>query len=126
MVASKLELIRTKIEDCSKLVKMKVKIAEDLLSDLSNRILIIDGAMGTQIQNAKLEEEDFRGERFKDHTKSLKGNNDLLCITQPRIIVDIHKVSYSDSKCVDLKKIFIHLFTIFVGLSGGRRRYCGD
>lgn len=47
---------------------------------------------GTMIQREKLEEEDFRGERFKDHSKSLKGNNDLLCITQPRIIIDIHKV----------------------------------
>jgi 5-methyltetrahydrofolate--homocysteine methyltransferase len=64
-----------------------------LASDLSQRILIIDGAMGTMIQQHKLEEEDFRAERFKDHPCSLKGNNDLLCLVQPRIIVDIHKVS---------------------------------
>lgn len=60
--------------------------------DLNERILIIDGAMGTMIQRHKLEEEDFRSERFKDHDKLLKGNNDLLVLTQPRIIVDIHKV----------------------------------
>jgi 5-methyltetrahydrofolate--homocysteine methyltransferase len=72
---------------------MKLTTAEDLETDLSQRILIIDGAMGTMIQREKLEEEDFRAERFKDHSKSLKGNNDLLCITQPRLIVDIHKVN---------------------------------
>ncbi|MEO5990019.1 MAG: homocysteine S-methyltransferase family protein [Ferruginibacter sp.] len=58
---------------------------------LKERILIIDGAMGTMIQRHKLEEEDFRGERFKDYHKDVKGNNDLLSITQPQIIEDIHK-----------------------------------
>jgi 5-methyltetrahydrofolate--homocysteine methyltransferase len=58
---------------------------------LENRILIIDGAMGTMIQRHKLEEEDYRGERFKDWHTDVKGNNDLLSITQPRIIIDIHK-----------------------------------
>lgn len=62
------------------------------LSELSNqKILVLDGAMGTMIQRHKLEEEDFRGERFKNHTKSLKGNNDLLSITRPEIIKDIHR-----------------------------------
>lgn len=51
----------------------------------------MDGAMGTMIQRHKLEEEDFRGERFKDHPSPLKGNNDLLSITRPDIIRDIHK-----------------------------------
>ena len=57
---------------------------------LKQRILILDGAMGTMIQQYKLEEDDFRGERFKDHPGDLKGNNDLLSITQPQIIKEIH------------------------------------
>ena len=57
---------------------------------LNERILIIDGAMGTMIQRRKLTEADYRGERFKDWPSDLKGNNDLLCITQPQIIKDIH------------------------------------
>ena len=58
--------------------------------DLENRILVLDGAMGTMIQNHNLNEEDFRGSRFKNHPCSLKGNNDLLSITQPKIIKEIH------------------------------------
>jgi 5-methyltetrahydrofolate--homocysteine methyltransferase len=58
---------------------------------LKERILVLDGAMGTMIQRYKLEEEDFRGDRFKDHPKLLKGNNDLLSITRPEIIKEIHK-----------------------------------
>lgn len=58
---------------------------------LQNRILIIDGAMGTMIQRHKLTEADYRGERFKEWPSDLKGNNDLLSITQPQIIVGIHK-----------------------------------
>src|SRR5882757_5399125 len=58
---------------------------------LSKRILIIDGAMGTMIQRHKLEENDYRGERFKDWPSDVKGNNDLLCLTQPDIIEGIHR-----------------------------------
>ncbi len=58
---------------------------------LKERILIIDGAMGTMIQRYKLNEADYRGERFKDWPSDLKGNNDLLCLTQPHIIKEIHK-----------------------------------
>lgn len=61
---------------------------EDILKE---RILIIDGAMGTMIQRHTLEEADFRGERFKDHQFPLKGNNDILSITRPDIIKDIHR-----------------------------------
>ena len=57
---------------------------------LKERILIIDGAMGTMIQRHKLEEKDYRGERFKDWHKDVKGNNDLLSITQPAIVEEIH------------------------------------
>ena len=58
---------------------------------LQERIMIIDGAMGTMIQRHKLEEKDYRGERFKDWHTDVKGNNDLLSITQPQIIEEIHK-----------------------------------
>jgi 5-methyltetrahydrofolate--homocysteine methyltransferase len=58
---------------------------------LEQRILIIDGAMGTMIQRYKLSEADYRGERFKDWPSDIKGNNDLLCLTQPQIIKAIHK-----------------------------------
>ncbi|HPH84319.1 MAG TPA: homocysteine S-methyltransferase family protein [Ferruginibacter sp.] len=64
---------------------------KDIKSQLQQRILIIDGAMGTMIQRHKLEEADYRGERFKDWHTDVKGNNDLLSITQPEIIVGIHK-----------------------------------
>ena len=58
---------------------------------IQHRILILDGAMGTMIQKHKLQEADFRGEQFRDHPRSLKGNNDLLSITKPEIILNIHK-----------------------------------
>lgn len=57
----------------------------------SNRILILDGAMGTMIQRYKLEEEDYRGSRFSDWKSPLKGNNDLLSLTKPEVIEAIHK-----------------------------------
>jgi 5-methyltetrahydrofolate--homocysteine methyltransferase len=58
---------------------------------LERRILVIDGAMGTMIQRYLLEEKDYRGKRFADFPHDLKGNNDLLSLTQPKIICDIHK-----------------------------------
>jgi 5-methyltetrahydrofolate--homocysteine methyltransferase len=58
---------------------------------LSERIMIIDGAMGTMIQTYKLTEEDYRGERFKDFPHSIKGNNDLLVLTRPDVVAAIHK-----------------------------------
>lgn len=64
---------------------------QQLRSALSDRILVIDGAMGTMIQRHKLTEEDYRGERFKDWESDLKGNNDLLVLTQPHIIKGIHR-----------------------------------
>lgn len=57
---------------------------------LKSRIVYLDGAMGTMIQNYRLDEAQFRGTEFKNHSKDLKGNNDILCITQPNIIRDIH------------------------------------
>jgi len=64
------------------------KNIEDLIKE---KILILDGAMGTMIQKHKLQEEDYRGERFKDHKMLQKGNNDLLSITKPELIKEIHK-----------------------------------
>lgn len=58
---------------------------------LKHKVLILDGAMGTMVQRYTLTEEDFRGETFKDSPKDLKGNNDLLSITQPQIIQEIHE-----------------------------------
>ena len=57
---------------------------------LAQRIVIIDGAMGTMIQRLRLTEADFRGERFADHPTDLKGNNDLLVLTRPDVVRDIH------------------------------------
>ncbi len=62
----------------------------DIREELEKRILIIDGAMGTMIQRYTLTEEDFRGERFADHSCDVKGNNDLLNLTRPDIIKAIH------------------------------------
>ena len=62
-----------------------------IIKDLQSRILVLDGAMGTIIQTYDLSEEDFRGDKFKDHQLPLKGNNDLLSITKPKIIKEIHK-----------------------------------
>ncbi len=62
----------------------------DIRKELDKRILVIDGAMGTMIQRYKLTEEDFRGQRFKDHPCDLRGNNDLLNITRPDVIKEIH------------------------------------
>ncbi|MFN3543400.1 MAG: methionine synthase [Thiobacillus sp.] len=63
---------------------------DQLRSLLAQRILVLDGAMGTMIQSYKLAEADYRGTRFADFPHDLKGNNDLLCLTQPHIIKEIH------------------------------------
>jgi 5-methyltetrahydrofolate--homocysteine methyltransferase len=61
---------------------------------LKDRILILDGAMGTMLQNYKFSEEDFRGERFKEFPHSLKGNNDLLSLTQPEAVKEVHRLYF--------------------------------
>ncbi|MEP7170663.1 MAG: homocysteine S-methyltransferase family protein, partial [Bacteroidota bacterium] len=63
----------------------------NIKKELEKRVLVIDGAMGTMIQRHKLDENGYRGERFKDWKSDLKGNNDLLSLTQPEIIKEIHK-----------------------------------
>jgi 5-methyltetrahydrofolate--homocysteine methyltransferase len=65
-----------------------------LHKEVKERVLILDGAMGTMIQRFKLKEEDFRGERFKDHGKDVKGNNELISLAQPDILRDIHLQYY--------------------------------
>jgi 5-methyltetrahydrofolate--homocysteine methyltransferase len=60
----------------------------------AKHILVLDGAMGTEIQAAKLSEDDFRGARFKTHGHDLKGNNDLIALTQPEILAAIHRAYY--------------------------------
>jgi len=67
-----------------------IEIERALRQSASERILVLDGAMGTQIQNLKLAEAEFRGERFKGWNHDLKGNNDLLVLTQPDAIREIH------------------------------------
>ena len=62
----------------------------EITKEIKNRILVLDGAMGTMLQAYKFTEEDFRGERFKDYPTPLQGNNDLLSITQPEAIKTIH------------------------------------
>ena len=68
----------------------------ELRALLERRILIIDGAIGTMIQGFRLDEEQFRGNRFATHERDLQGNNDLLTLTQPQIIRDIH-AAYLDA-----------------------------
>src|SRR2546422_11224274 len=64
--------------------------AQQLPEILRQRIAILDGAMGTMIQRYKLGEADYRGARFKDHPKDLKGNNDMLQLSKPEVISEIH------------------------------------
>lgn len=69
----------------------KKMIADEIKSTLSQRIMVIDGAMGTMIQSYKLTEGDYRGPEFDAHASSLKGNNDLLSLTRPDVIYEIHR-----------------------------------
>ncbi len=75
---------------------MTVDRTTELSDQLARRILILDGAMGTMIQSYRLQEADYRGERFRDWPSDLKGNNDLLVLTQPAIIREIH-AAYLDA-----------------------------
>ena len=70
---------------------MSKRVRASLTAQLQERILILDGGMGTMIQGCKFTEEDFRGSRFADWPSDLKGNNDLLCMTQPERIKALHK-----------------------------------
>ena len=69
---------------------MDKRTSPPITEQLNQRIMVMDGAMGTAIQEHRLTEEDFRGSRFSDHSMDLKGNNEILTLTQPHIIRDIH------------------------------------
>ncbi len=62
----------------------------EIESLLESRILVMDGAMGTMLQAAQLEEADFRGDRFAEHPSDLKGNNELLVLTRPEVVSKVH------------------------------------
>jgi len=79
---------------------------KDVKTILAERIMVLDGAMGTMIQNYKLKEEDFRGEYFKDHDFSLKGNNDILVLTRPDIIKEIERAYLSAGADILLTNTF--------------------
>ena len=66
--------------------QMNIKLEHEI----RNRILLLDGAMGTMVQTYGLDENDFRGDLFAGHNVQLKGNNDVLCLTRPDVILDIH------------------------------------
>ena len=65
-------------------------MSQNIQEILQDRILVLDGAMGTMIQRYKLEESDFRGELYQNHAYPLKGNNDILSLTRPDVIKEIH------------------------------------
>src|SRR5215211_2377148 len=66
--------------------------AGNALQDLlQRRLVVLDGAMATMIQSHRLDEEAFRGAQFRDHPSPLQGDNDLLCLTQPRVVEEIHR-----------------------------------
>ena len=69
---------------------------EQLSALMRDRVLVIDGAMGTMIQGHRLTDAQYRGERFADHPGDLQGNNDLLSLTQPDVVREIHQ-AYLDS-----------------------------
>lgn len=75
---------------------MQADRSNEIRDLLARRILILDGAMGTMIQQHKLGESDYRGERFRAHPKDLKGNNDLLVLTRPDVVAGIHR-AYLDA-----------------------------
>ena len=66
----------------------------NIYQEIQKRILVLDGAMGTMLQQYNFSEEDFRGERFKDYPSPLKGNNDLLSITQPEAVKEVHVIVF--------------------------------
>ena len=70
-------------------------VREQLDTVLSERVIVLDGAMGTMLQRRELQEEDFRGQRFTDHSHDLKGNFDVLVLTKPSLIAEIHAAFFN-------------------------------
>ncbi|XP_022408818.1 methionine synthase isoform X1 [Delphinapterus leucas] len=79
------------LHDLTPSAGMKKTLQDEIDAILRERIMVLDGGMGTMIQRHKLSEDDFRGQEFKDHARPLKGNHDILSITQPDVIYQIHK-----------------------------------
>jgi 5-methyltetrahydrofolate--homocysteine methyltransferase len=100
-----MDTIRTTVEAC-----------------ISRKILILDGATGTTLQRLKLSEQDFRGKRFSDHGKELKGNNDVLSLTNPEVIRDLHK-KYLDAGA-DILKTNTFTATSVSQAEYGLGKYC--
>ena len=100
---------------------MERNSSECLLKKLDEEIVLLDGAMGTMIQQHKLEEKDFRNEALADHPNPLQGNNDLLSITRPEIIEQIH-TDYLEAK-PGTGRFYCPPFLRIVRLSGC---VCGD
>lgn len=92
-VARHLQIGKISSETFNSTFRLFPLLENELLAALSNRILIIDGAMGTMIQRYRLEEDDFRSDEYnlRTHKLPLKGNNDLLSITRPDVILEIHQ-----------------------------------
>jgi len=67
-----------------------ISVWDKITAAAENRILMLDGAMGTMLQKQNLQEDDFRGERFKDWPSPLQGNNDLLVLTKPSVVEKVH------------------------------------
>src|SRR5205085_10532301 len=76
---------------CPYATRMPPDVRERLERLLAERILVLDGAMGTAIQARELSEEDFRGEHLREHPRDLKGDNDVLNLTKPEVVKDIHR-----------------------------------
>uniref|UniRef100_A0A9L0S2M5 Methionine synthase n=1 Tax=Equus caballus TaxID=9796 RepID=A0A9L0S2M5_HORSE len=79
------------LRDLTPSAGMKKTLQDEIEAILQEKIMVLDGGMGTMIQRLKLSEDDFRGQEFGDHARPLKGNNDILSITKPDVIYQIHK-----------------------------------
>ena len=119
-----------KVEEIIRIVEQNQESKSNQTSHLSpltshlNKILVLDGAMGTMIQQYHLREEDFRGTRFVDHPKELKGCNDVLSLTKPEVICDIHR-KYLDAGADIIETNTFNAQRISMG-DYGMQDYCRD
>ena len=119
-----------KVEEIIRIVEQNQESKSNQTSHLSpltshlNKILVLDGAMGTMIQQYHLREEDFRGTRFVDHLKELKGCNDVLSLTKPEVVCDIHR-KYLDAGADIIETNTFNAQRISMG-DYGMQDYCRD
>ena len=119
-----------KVEEIIRIVEQNQESKSNQTSHLSpltshlNKILVLDGAMGTMIQQYHLREEDFRGTRFADHPKELKGCNDVLSLTKPEVVCDIHR-KYLDAGADIIETNTFNAQRISMG-DYGMQDYCRD